>query len=315
MGPFAAFNPTVNPDPWRFQLHLEVWILVAGLVASYVYAVRVIGPKVAPEGRVVTRRQVGAFSAMVALLWLSSDWPVHDLAEEYLYSVHMIQHMALSYFVPPLALLATPEWLARLLLGQGRAYARARVLVLPVVAAVTYNAVVMITHIPALVNRSAEGGPLHYGLHVILVTTSLMMWTPICGPIPEWRIGHGAQMIYLFSMSLLPTIPAGWLTFAENAVYDHYDTPVRVWGMTVLSDQQAAGGIMKLGGSVFMWMVIIFVFFRRFMGGFAAEQTYARDRRIPDSEITGTDPTLTYADVEKAFSATRPAPESPSDQR
>jgi putative membrane protein len=219
-----------------------VWILVAGLVASYVYAVRVIGPKVAPEGRVVTRRQVGAFSAMIALLWLSSDWPVHDLAEEYLYSVHMIQHMALSYFVPPLALLATPEWLARLLLGQGRAYARARVLVLPVVAAVTYNAVVMITHIPALVNRSAEGGPLHYGLHVILVTTSLMMWTPICGPIPEWRIGYGAQMIYLFSMSLLPTIPAGWLTFAENAVYGHYDTPVRVWGMTVLSDQQAAGG-------------------------------------------------------------------------
>ena len=51
------------------------------------------------------------------------------------------------------------------------------------------------------------------------------------------------------------------------------------------------------------------------MAGFAGEQSYARDRRIPESEITGTDPTLTYADVEKAFSATRPAPESPSDQR
>ena len=57
------------------------------------------------------------------VLWAASDWPVHDISEEYLYSVHMVQHMALSYFLPPLALMATPTWLARVVLGDGRVYA------------------------------------------------------------------------------------------------------------------------------------------------------------------------------------------------
>jgi putative membrane protein len=137
------------------------------------------------------------------------------------------------------------------------------------------------------------------------------MWIPICGPAREWRVSDGAKMIYLFSMSLVPTIPAGWLTFAEGTVYRHYDTPVRVWGVSVLSDQQAAGGIMKLGGSVFMWIVIIYIFSRRMMRGFYAQQTYSRDARIPDAEVTGTDEPLTFGEVEEAFRRTKPAPENP----
>ena len=54
----------------------------------------------------------------MALLWAATDWPIHDIGEEYLYSVHMLQHMMLSYFLPPLALLATPEWLLRVLRRQ-----------------------------------------------------------------------------------------------------------------------------------------------------------------------------------------------------
>ena len=57
------------------------------------------------------------------LLWLASDWPMHDISEEYLFSMHMTQHMVLTYMVPPVMLLATPEWLARLVLGRGRGQA------------------------------------------------------------------------------------------------------------------------------------------------------------------------------------------------
>lgn len=307
----AAIEPTTNPHPWRFQPHPEVWLLVAGLVAAFIYAVRVVGPKAAPEGHVITRRQVALFSLMIMLLWAASDWPVHDLAEEYLYSVHMLQHMVLAYFVPPLALLATPEWLFRLLIGQGRTYRAVRFATKPVVAAIAYNVVVMVTHIPALVNRSAEGGPLHYSVHVLVVTTALMLWMPVCGPIHEWRMSDGGKMIYMFGMSLVPTVPAGWLTFADGPVYKHYNTVVRVWGMSILSDQQAAGAIMKLGGSVFMWAVIIFLYFRRFTRGFHQQQSYVRSSDIPDSEIVGTDPPLTYAEVEAAFKRVKPAPEKP----
>ncbi len=57
---------------------------------------------------------------------------------------------------------------------------------------------VMIVHIPMLVNASVDSGPLHYGLHVLVVTTSLLMWMPVCGPVPEFRIGVVGSMIYLF---------------------------------------------------------------------------------------------------------------------
>ena len=278
----ASIEPTLNADPWRYQQHLEIWVLIVGLIIAFVYAIRVLGPKVVPNGEVISRKQIRIFSLMIVLLLISTDWPMHDIAEEYLYSMHMLQHTILTYIIPPLALLATPEWLFRLLVGQGRTYRVIRFLTRPVIAAVTYNAVLLITHIPALVNRSAAGGPLHYSLHVLLVFSALMLWTPVCGPAKEWRMSYGAMMTYLFCTSLVPSIPAGWLTFAEGSVYNHYDTPIRVWGMSVLSDQQLAGGIMKLGGAVFLWALIITIFFTRFMKGFFAEQSY-RTKETSDS--------------------------------
>ena len=271
----SSIEPTLNADPWRYQQHLEIWVLIIGLLIAFMYAIRVVGPKVVPSGKVISRKQIGTFSLMIFLLLISTDWPLHDIAEEYLYSMHMLQHTILTYIIPPLALLATPEWLFRLLVGQGRTYRVIRFLTRPVIAAVTYNGVLLITHIPALVNRSAAGGPLHYSLHVLLVASALMLWTPICGPAKEWRMSYGAMMVYLFCTSLVPSIPAGWLTFAEGSVYNHYDTPVRVWGMSVLSDQQLAGGIMKLGGAVFLWALIITIFFTRFMKGFFGDQSYS----------------------------------------
>ena len=35
-------------DPFRFQAHVDVWLLVAGLTAGYVYMVRVVGPPPSP---------------------------------------------------------------------------------------------------------------------------------------------------------------------------------------------------------------------------------------------------------------------------
>jgi putative membrane protein len=290
-----AANPFL--DPWRFQAHPELWLLVAFLVGAYVYSIRVIGPQAVVSGPVVTRKNVTAFVAAMTILWIASDWPMHDLAEEYLYSMHMLQHMALSYFVPPLALLALPEWMFRALVGEGRAYRVIRWFSKPVIAGVLFNVVVMVTHIPALVNRSASSSPVHYSLHVLVVTTALLMWIPICGPAAELRVGYGGKMIYLFLMSVVPTVPAGWLTFAEGTVYKHYDTPVRVWGLSVATDQQLAGAIMKIGGSIFLWSIVIFMFFKRFVGNFNAEQNYVRDT------------TLTYEQVEQAFESTPPAPE------
>lgn len=297
---FAASVDLVNP--WRFQAHPEVWLLVAFLLGAYVYAVRVIGPVVVKSGPVITSRQRNAFITGILLLWIASDWPVHDLAEEYLYSMHMFQHMVLSYFMPPLVLLAIPKWMFDAVFGLGKARSVINWLAKPVVAGVVFNVVVMITHIPVLVNQSVTNGLLHYSLHILLVTTALLVWLPICGPDTQRQLQSGGKMIYLFLMSVVPTVPAAWLTFAEGAVYKNYDVAVRVWGLSVTTDQQVAGAIMKTGGAVFLWSIVVFLFFKRFSSGFAADQSYQRNSPLDDD-------ILTYQDVTDAFGRVAPAKE------
>jgi putative membrane protein len=183
--------------------------------------------------------------------------------------------MLYSYFMPALMLIATPKWLYDLIFASERSRRAINFLTKPVIAGLLFNCVIMITHIPQMVNRSVSNGPLHYSLHILVVTSSLLMWSPVCSPDPSRRIGYGGKMIYLFLMSVVPTVPAAWLTFAEGTVYKHYDISVRVWGLSVTTDQQLAGAIMKLGGSIFLWTVVVVIFFRRFIGNFFVEANYS----------------------------------------
>lgn len=293
-------------DPWRFEANPEVYVLVVFLVGAYIYAARVIGPKAVPHGVVLKRSNVIAFVGAMTTLFIASTWPIHQIAEQYLYSAHMLQHMMLAYFLPPLVLLATPEWLLRVLVGNGRFYRGFRFMCRPVVAAVVFNVSVMVTHIPGVVNASVERAPLHYALHLLIVLTATLMWMPLVGPFRELHMGYGAKCIYLFLQSVVPTVPAGWLTFAEGTVYKHYATPVRVWGISVTDDQQLAGAIMKIGGSVFLWTIVVFWFFRRFAPTSTTENTYRRDAKIPTAEITGHDEhPLTFDQVAAEFDRSR----------
>lgn len=297
--------------PLAFQWHPEVQLLVGFLIGAYIYVVRVIGPKaVRPGEPVVSRGNKIAFVMAISIMWIASDWPIHDISEQYLYSAHMIQHMMLSYFMPPLVLMATPTWLARVVLGEKALYRAVKRLTHPVVAGLLFNVMVMIVHVPSLVNASVGNGALHYSLHVIVVTASLLMWMPVCGPIAEFRIGVAGQMIYLFLQSVVPTVPAAWLTFADGVVYHVYDKPLRLWGISVIDDQQLAGAAMKVGGSVFLWTIVIRLFFTRFSKPYDGEHNYRRGATMPSAEIIGTDDEpLTTADVEREFARSRPHPD------
>lgn len=250
-------------DYWRFQPHPEVWMLLAGLVGLYWYAVTKIGPRVVKDGEpVLTRAQKRWFVLGIVLTWIAADWPMHDIAEEYLYSVHMFQHMVLTFFVPPVMLLATPEWLARLVIGDGRVGRWFLKLARPIPGALVFNAIQLGTHWSVIVNASVENGLLHYSLHTLVVVTALAVWMPVVSPLPEYRITPPAQCVHLFLTSIVPTVPAAWLALAEGVVYDAYDTPNRLFGISVTNDQQLAGVIMKLGGGVFLWVLIVMIFFR-----------------------------------------------------
>jgi putative membrane protein len=247
---------------WR--AHPEVWVLVLGALAVGFYATRVIQPAAVAAGHPrITGRHKAWFSAAVLGLWLTSDWPVHDVAESQLYAVHMGQHLLLAFVLPAMFLLATPRWLLQLVVPVGgRAWSVLRWFSRPVVAGIIFNVVGASLHYSWLVNVSLENAAVHFVLHLLVFTSGLLMWMPVCGPVDEWRLAPMPQIFYLFMMSVMPTVPGGWLVFAEGIVYHSYDTPERLWGISALADQQAAGAVMKLGGSALLWSTIIFIFFR-----------------------------------------------------
>jgi len=255
-----------------WQPHLEVWLLVGGVLALGIYAAWVIGPKVVPAGQpVVTRQQGFWFAFGIVTLWVSSTWPIHDVAEQQLYAVHMVQHFALTMLVPPMFLLATPRWLAGLLVTQGgNAWMWLRRVANPVVAAVIFNSVVVLSHWTFVVNTSVTNGPFHFGMHLLVVTSALIMWIPVCGPWPELRMSSiPATCIYLFVQSIIPTVPGAWLTFATTAVYSAYDDGgLRLWNIDVTDDQQMAGVFMKVVSGFYLWGIIIVLFFRWAVGTF-----------------------------------------------
>ena len=288
-----------STDFWRWVPHPEVWLLVVGVTALYVYAARVIGPKVVPAGApAVTRSQKRWFAFGILLLWAAADWPVHDVGEEYLYFVHMIQHTVLTLVMPPVMLLATPEWLARLVLGTGRTDRWVHKLARPVPAALIFNALALFLHWQYVVNTASGNGLFHYGVHTAIVTAAFLLWIPVCGPLPELRISVPAQMLYLFVTSIVPTVPGAWLVFAEGAVYKVYDIPQRMFGISVTTDQQVAGAIMKLGAGTYLWVVITMLFFKWSARQEAADRQAAHERR---QEV------LTFERVQREFEQ-HPAP-------
>ncbi len=247
-----------------FEVHLEVWTLVAGAIALGWYALRVLEPKAVAAGyEPISRRQKFTYGLALASMWIFSDWPIHEIAEGYLYFVHMLQHLFLSMLIPALFLLSTPRWLFEIMLpSTSKARQVVRKLSRPIVAGLTFNALTLLLHWPNLVQLSFDSAAVHFLLHLVVFASGLLMWMPVIGPERSWRLSPFAQCFYLFSMSIVPTVPGGWLVFAEDVVYRHYDTADRLFSIDVLTDQQAAGVVMKLVGGFFLWAVIFFIFIR-----------------------------------------------------
>lgn len=258
-----ADGPLVSP--WEWHPHPEVWLLVFGLAAAYVIGLRRLGPRyVEPGERPATRMQVGAFFGGIGALWLAADWPVHELADGFLYSAHMVQHLLLTLVAPPLLLAGTPDWMARRLLSRPKALMGAvSRLTRPLPALLIFNGVLIASHWPLVVDATLRSQPLHIGVHWALLAAAVLMWVPVFSPLPELpRISYPAQMLYLFLQTILPTVPASFLTFASAPIYRFYETVPRFFPMSVVDDQRVAGLIMKLGGGFLLWAVIAYLFFR-----------------------------------------------------
>src|SRR5436853_1542380 len=147
-----------------FHLHPTVDLLMLLVEGSYLVAIRNrrravgVGTPGASFARdqVATRRQITLFSIGVGVLWIGAEWPIHDLAERYLYSVHMFQHLLFTFVAPPLLIAGLPVWMLRRMLAPRPVAVAARVLTRPIVALAIFNGVFLLLHWPAGVTLSVQ---------------------------------------------------------------------------------------------------------------------------------------------------------------
>ncbi len=254
----AAHLPAWSPHP-------DVWLLVALFAVGYAIAVVRLGPKwVAPGQSPVTRLQVTCWTLGVLTMWLASDWPVHDIAERSMYSVHMVQHLSLAMVAVPLLLLGTPGWLLReVLRPPSLLFRTVRQLARFLPALIVFNLVLVFTHWPAIVDASLRSGWVHFAVHSLIFLTSFIVWLPVLSPLPEIpRLSPPPRMIFLFLQSVVPTVPASFLTFGTAPLYHFYEKVPHLWGFSTIDDQRLAGLIMKIGGGILLWALITVTFFR-----------------------------------------------------
>lgn len=279
------------PSPWTWHAHPEAWALVAVLAVAYAAAARRLGPRrVGPGERPVTRAQASLFAAGLASLWLGADWPIHDLAEDFLLSAHMVQHTLFTLAAVPLLFLGTPPWMLRALLPPPVLRAL-RAVGRPLPALLLFNGVLVFSHWPVVVNGALRSEPAHFGVHVLLFASAVVMWTPVLSPLLELpALSYPGRMLFLFLQSLVPTVPASFLTFGNSPLYSFYEHVPRIWGLSALDDQQIAGLVMKIVGGLILWTAIAVLFFKWFSMERRTEGLDALEWRDVDRALNRAEP-------------------------
>lgn len=237
----------------------EIWsplFLAAMLLIAAGYFV-LIGPLAGrfPGASIVPLWRRGLFLAGVLALYLAQGGPFSLLGHIF-FSFHMVS-MALSYLVAvPLMMLGIPEWVWRALL-KGKTLRRLAFLAQPVVAALMFNGLFSLYHIPVIHDYVMLHFAVHRIYYGVLFLASLLMWWNLINPLPESRrLGGLGQVGYIFLNMVLLTPACGLIIFAGNPLYATYSDPdawARAMGYCVSGDP--ASLLQSFGGPAFFgWL-------------------------------------------------------------
>jgi cytochrome c oxidase assembly factor CtaG len=216
-----------------------------------------------------------SFVAGLATIVLALDSPIDQQAEQ-LFWVHMVQHVLLLTVAPPLILLGRPwprMWRA-LPLGArtsiGRAVARSpvaaplRLLARPLPAWLLFNATIVIWHLPAAYNATLTSNAIHQCEHAMFFFTGLLFWARVIDPGPlRPALAWPVRVAYAVGAMVVGWIIAIALVLDPHPLYSHYaDLAHRPGGITALTDQQIAGGVMWVPGSIAYTIAFVIGFYR-----------------------------------------------------
>jgi cytochrome c oxidase assembly factor CtaG len=259
---------------------------VAGLAAAYAYSTRAYWRR--PLSRATALRGL-AFLAGLLTLIAALVSPLDVLADRYLFSAHMAQHLLLLLVAPPLLLLGLPPPLARALIRPPLLAAIERRLGQPAVALVLFTGAMLVWHVPRFYEAALANERLHAAEHLTLLGTAVLFWWPVVQPgAASAALGHVGAILYLFVASAPGTLLGAVLTFASTPLYPTYtaaDDPLGLhpltrgaWGLLPGVDQQLGGLLMWVPGGLVYLLGIGVVFLRLFADAAAGEPLPASER-------------------------------------
>src|SRR3972149_6497871 len=198
VGPGPAGPPPLGPDGFAWTAWNSDPTVVAGVAALgglYVAALR----RGRAQGRRVKGVKVVSFFAGLAVLLGSLTGPLHDLADYYLFSAHMVQHLLLVFAMPPLLLYGTPGWMLSPLLRSPLVLRVGRRLTRPSGDFASFNLVLVGWPLPPLYNLAMDHHGVHIVQHLMIMIASVILWWPVMSPSHELpRSPYPVQMLYLF---------------------------------------------------------------------------------------------------------------------
>ena len=253
------------------------------LSSAYVIALRrgvlAAGGDVTPWFRSARLRPLFFAAGMiVALLALQS--PIDRGGDEFLFSLHMTQHLLLMMVAPPLVLLGicglVPPARARFHALRRAWWALTR----PWPALVIFNVIMLLWHIPSLYDTTLTVEPVHILEHITFMGVGVIFWWPVVDPVRDSRSVTITPLtkIAILVVSGIPTTVLG-LSFAlaPNPFYDFYVRAPRLWGLSPLGDQQI-GGVVMLGASNIIYFFVIAIIFIRMLSDPARDEEEAARR-------------------------------------
>jgi cytochrome c oxidase assembly factor CtaG len=285
MSTFDAFLRSWPSAPW-------VLVALAATAAVYVRGWRVLHRRDA-ERWPITRP--AAFLGGLAAIFVALASPIEPFAAMLL-QVHMVQHLLLMMVAPPLLWLGAPMfpllrglpqpvrtyWVAPLFRSPRLRHLCER-LTHPRWALPLYVAATWIWHVPAVYELALRSDGWHYLQHACFLGTALLFWYPVVRPYPARpRWSRWLLLPYLFLADVQNTVLSALLTFADRGLYPYYAQVPRLNGLSALADQEAAGVIMWVPGSI-VFLVPLFVIGARTL--FPADRPAYRLRNLPGKAV------------------------------
>lgn len=245
-----------------FVWHWHIEILL-GLAIIQILYLHLIGALVfTNNSREINPKEVIYFTLGILLILICTVSPLHHIADNYLFSAHMLQHVLLTLISPPLLILGIPGWLIDNLIKSKNQILIFKRLLHPITVFLGFNLVFSIWHMPILYNLSVTNHLVHVFEHFTFILSAFAMWWPIFNKSNNLpRISYPAQMIYIFLLSIAQIIVFGIITFSNSPIYEYYAKTPRLWNMTPLIDQQIGGIIMKVGSAILFLTIILKRFF------------------------------------------------------